>query len=348
MTEQIDVFISYKREERSLADAVSQALQDRGYTVVTDIDIGKGEHFGAAIDRMIRAARAVVVLWTPGAAGSQWVQDEARLAIELDTYVGILLESTDLPVDIRYRQCLDLVGESLGTGVGERIADTVADRIGEPAVDTEQAEGETRRLNDELMLFQAVERNASIEAYQAFLRAFPSGTLASVAEAQIRRLSNWRTRARNWLPPLGAVGVIIGIGSLYIDYISVVGVTPERKAAASQNNDEYRTTSRRVSDGSERQQVWAIPRATAPAQHFGMALSSVGNGVLIRSVEATSTAEALGLEDGDRITTVGARSIDYVTDFDSAIASERRAGRESARLEFERDGSLRQVFLPLR
>ena len=60
----IDVFISYKREERALADRVSAALTAQGYTAAYDVHIESGEHFGDAIDRRIRDARLVVVLWT--------------------------------------------------------------------------------------------------------------------------------------------------------------------------------------------------------------------------------------------------------------------------------------------
>ena len=79
----IDVFISYKREERALADRVSAALTARGYTVVSDLDISTGVTFGDAIEQMIHDARLVVVLWTDTAAASEWVRAEAQLAHNL-------------------------------------------------------------------------------------------------------------------------------------------------------------------------------------------------------------------------------------------------------------------------
>lgn len=107
----IDVFISYKREERGLADQVSRALKEAGYVAVTDRDIQEGEDYGDAIDRMIGLARLVIVLWSKSSVTSKWVKTEAREAARLDKYFGVRLDdvaSSDLPMAVRYTQVLDL------------------------------------------------------------------------------------------------------------------------------------------------------------------------------------------------------------------------------------------------
>ena len=76
MAAKIDIFISYVREERHLAELYASALIGAGYTVVTDLEIEKGADFGEVIDGMIRAARLVVVLWTHKSAQSRWVNEE--------------------------------------------------------------------------------------------------------------------------------------------------------------------------------------------------------------------------------------------------------------------------------
>jgi hypothetical protein len=87
----IDVFISYKREERALADRVSAALTGRGYTVVTDLNISTGATFGDAIEQMIVDAKLVIVLWTEAAAASPWVRAEAERAFGLGKYLGVMV-----------------------------------------------------------------------------------------------------------------------------------------------------------------------------------------------------------------------------------------------------------------
>ncbi|MEX0351191.1 MAG: toll/interleukin-1 receptor domain-containing protein [Paracoccaceae bacterium] len=88
MTQQIDVFISYKREEQPLAEQIANALKASGYSQTSDLNLKTSEHFGDAIDRMIRAAKLVLVLWTPESAKSDWAKSEARLGAELGTYLG--------------------------------------------------------------------------------------------------------------------------------------------------------------------------------------------------------------------------------------------------------------------
>ena len=107
----IDIFISYKREERALADLYGDALKTAGYTVVTDLNIQKADDFGEAIDGMIRAAKLVVVLWTEASAASRWVRTEALEALALDKYYPVMVESVappDLPIQVRRINWLDV------------------------------------------------------------------------------------------------------------------------------------------------------------------------------------------------------------------------------------------------
>ena len=64
MTRNIDVFVSYKQEERALMRKVVDGLHKAGYSAVADINIARNEEFGDAIDQMIRAAKLTVTLWT--------------------------------------------------------------------------------------------------------------------------------------------------------------------------------------------------------------------------------------------------------------------------------------------
>ena len=224
MAGQIDIFISYKREERTLADRLSAAAQEAGYVVVTDNDIQTGEYFGNAIDRMIRAARANVVLWTVASAQSQWVQNEARLARDLGTLLGVRLSDVDLPVDLRNEQALDFAETGLDSEAVKAILVALEEKLGVPA-QAEQAAAPDRSaaVTEELAFFQAMNKVGTPEAYHAFIAQFPASGLTELARSEIAALDTFRARIKGWLPPLGAIGLAIGMGGLFLDYADFFG-----------------------------------------------------------------------------------------------------------------------------
>ena len=58
-----DVFISYKSERRNAAQHLSRIFALNGYSVWFDYKLLSGADFGIQIERDIRKAKAVVVLW---------------------------------------------------------------------------------------------------------------------------------------------------------------------------------------------------------------------------------------------------------------------------------------------
>jgi len=208
-----DVFISYKKEERALADRVQAALDQAGYTAVSDIQIGVSEHFGDAIDQMIHTARLVVVLWTPAAATSKWVRAEANLAHDLGTYLGAMVEPAELMIPLRDVQYLDLGAEGLSEAGLDRLVAAVAEKLGAP---TPVAEREDRAaaLTDDLMVFEVVQRMNILPAYEDYLRRFPTGTFREVAEKKIRDLSSWRTRWAPYFPRIAVLSFLVAVAAL--------------------------------------------------------------------------------------------------------------------------------------
>lgn len=104
-----DVFISYKSERRAAAEHLAEILADYGYTVWWDYGLLSGSDFGAQIERELRAAKAVVVLWCAKSIHSKWVKEEAGLAEELAILVPAKIEATELPLGFRRAQTLDLI-----------------------------------------------------------------------------------------------------------------------------------------------------------------------------------------------------------------------------------------------
>jgi hypothetical protein len=87
-----DVFLSYKRDERAEVDRLATSLRGLGLDVWFDASLSAGEEFSVEIDREVRAARAVLVCWSPQAAASQWVRAEAQIGFKkqnlISTYVA--------------------------------------------------------------------------------------------------------------------------------------------------------------------------------------------------------------------------------------------------------------------
>lgn len=77
-----DVFLSYKRDERSAVETIASHLRDLGLTVWFDASMSAGETFNAEIDREARAAKVVLVCWSPAARQSEWVNAEAMIGFE--------------------------------------------------------------------------------------------------------------------------------------------------------------------------------------------------------------------------------------------------------------------------
>lgn len=72
-----DVFISYSRHDRSLAEAVATQIRVAGLTVWWDAELYSGDQFRGRIDAEIEAAKVVVVIWSHSSISSKWVMAEA-------------------------------------------------------------------------------------------------------------------------------------------------------------------------------------------------------------------------------------------------------------------------------
>jgi len=103
-----DVFISYSREDRAAARHFAQSLADEGLSVWWDAALHSGETFDEVIERELRAAKAVIVLWSPRSVSSRWVRAEATLADRQHKLVPVAIESCDRPIIFELTHTNDL------------------------------------------------------------------------------------------------------------------------------------------------------------------------------------------------------------------------------------------------
>ena len=119
------VFLSYAREDVETARELAGLLADAGQTVWWDRHVHGGANFSEEIDRELKNAQAVMVLWSPASIASAWVQDEAAEGRDSGRLVPALLGSVKPPLGFRQLQCIDL-STWTNNGRSEPIEDLLA------------------------------------------------------------------------------------------------------------------------------------------------------------------------------------------------------------------------------
>ena len=127
-----DVFISYARSTAKQAQQVAEALRALGYGVWRDDELPAHRDYSEVIEERLRAAKAVVVIWSAEAVKSQWVRAEADIAREAGTLVQLNLDGAALPMPFSRVQCADLTGWAgdLEAPGWKKVADSVAELAG--------------------------------------------------------------------------------------------------------------------------------------------------------------------------------------------------------------------------
>jgi adenylate cyclase len=124
-----DIFISYARSTEPQARKIAEALRALGYGVWRDDELPAHRAYSEVIEERLKAAKAVVVLWSTEAVRSQWVRAEAEVAREAGTLVQASLDGSSPPLPFNQIQCADLAdwnGE-VGAAGWKKVANSIAD-----------------------------------------------------------------------------------------------------------------------------------------------------------------------------------------------------------------------------
>jgi hypothetical protein len=103
-----DIFISYSREDRTAARHFAHCFAEEGFTVWWDAALHSGETFDEVIEAALKAAAAVVVLWSPRSVTSRWVRAEATLADRRNKLAPVIIEPCDRPIIFELTHTTDL------------------------------------------------------------------------------------------------------------------------------------------------------------------------------------------------------------------------------------------------
>jgi tetratricopeptide (TPR) repeat protein len=126
------IFLSYSREDTGKAERIAKALEDAGHSVWWDRELRAGERFSAEIDRALKSADFVVVLWSRASIGSAWVQDEASVGRDSNRLLPVLIEPIEPPLGFRQYHAVDLA-RIRGARAARAVTEAIAARLrGEP------------------------------------------------------------------------------------------------------------------------------------------------------------------------------------------------------------------------
>lgn len=104
----VDVFVSYKREDRPRVDRLVGLLSDLDLKVWHDASLEAGEDWQQRIEAVARRAGCVVVCWTEAAAASQWVRAELEIGRSRGVLAPVRFEPCPLPQDLAWMHWPDL------------------------------------------------------------------------------------------------------------------------------------------------------------------------------------------------------------------------------------------------
>ena len=104
------VFLSYSREDAGAAKQLAECIERAGHHVWWDRQIEGGTRFSTEIDRELKNADAVVVIWTKSSIESPWVQDEAAEGRDTGRLVPVMLGVDKAPLGFRQFQSVDFGG----------------------------------------------------------------------------------------------------------------------------------------------------------------------------------------------------------------------------------------------
>src|SRR5215472_9845263 len=127
-----EVFISYARSTAAKAQQIAEALRGLGYGVWRDDELPAHRSYAEVIEERLKAAKAVVVIWSAEAVKSEWVQSEADRARADRKLVQLTVDGAPLPMPFDRIQCADLSGwngEAEAPG-WQKVVESIADLAG--------------------------------------------------------------------------------------------------------------------------------------------------------------------------------------------------------------------------
>ena len=104
-----DVFISYARANRALAEQLADGLSANGVQVWWDRNLVAGSEFASVIEARLLGAAVVIVLWSAESVHSSFVRDESSRALKQGKLLPVRIADIELPLGFGQLHTLDLL-----------------------------------------------------------------------------------------------------------------------------------------------------------------------------------------------------------------------------------------------
>jgi tetratricopeptide (TPR) repeat protein len=165
-----DIFISYASEDRARVRPLAEALQERGFNIWWDRSLAAGQDYTATIERELRSAKAVIVVWTQSSALSTFVRDEAGRARDEGRLVPVLLDTVQLPLGFGAFQAEDFTKWNGGSNAPQMqlLEEALKARLEGRDIDSLAVAAKRRRLGARIRLVSLLTVIALVIGIAAF------------------------------------------------------------------------------------------------------------------------------------------------------------------------------------
>jgi formylglycine-generating enzyme required for sulfatase activity len=184
-----DAFISYKNEDRAAARLFADALAAEGISVWWDPAVRTGETYDEVIERNLREARTVVVLWSPRSVRSKWVRAEATVGDRKGEggLAPVMIAECERPIAFELMQTADLRGWE-GDRTDPRWLAFVADL--REALETRKSAARTRGpqqdvLAIETLFWASIKDSGDPADFESYLQRYPQGNFVDLARSKV-------------------------------------------------------------------------------------------------------------------------------------------------------------------
>lgn len=103
----VDVFVSYKREERPRIAPLVEQIRTGGLDVWIDAKARVSASFIVEINRALEGCSCAVVFWSRASITSNWVLSESYVAYEQEKLIPVLLDNVAVPAPFNLLQAVD-------------------------------------------------------------------------------------------------------------------------------------------------------------------------------------------------------------------------------------------------
>jgi hypothetical protein len=149
-----DIFISYASEDRNRVRPLAEALMSRGFNVWWDRSLAAGQDYTAIIEKELKVAKAVIVVWTRSSSASTFVRDEAGRARDEGRLVPVMFDRVDIPLGFGAFQAEDFTNWNGGANAPQvkLLEEVLKAKLSGRDVNVAEIERRRRRLGARIRL----------------------------------------------------------------------------------------------------------------------------------------------------------------------------------------------------